>query len=661
MPIIHDSIRTNSTLDVYPTHEASLGKGGYRTVADIAERDNIPFERCEVGMLVTVLSDNTNNNKRTTYILKQSTRERRVWEPYNDKVYDKFIVIAVAGGGSAVGYDESPIKDIYSTSKDEARIRQLGFYGDDNLKVIPLGWCAQNLQDMRPNNRRGTPTAGTKGIHLPLANELLPHIPKDYGILILPLAFGGTSFTSGDVGTYNSTLMKPSNTGGGQGVASLKWGVGTAYYQTLRDRIKHALSLNSNNRFAGIIWCQGEFEADNRAAHKTQFERMTNQLFTDLNNAGYGPRTPKGTFDKDIWYNYETAGYWYMDNNVRFLWENYRKWNPRTYIEIHGAESNIINGTGSTSSNKTAHFGNDSFSKVIAPRVAQFLIRDNEFSNIRTEKEVTKDEIGPIRSETKPYGANLEAERVAVRSDFSVNHSSVTFSVDSEGNVTSSQNLSGKFAFHTGQPFLDFGDIYKLEFEVSRNMYFLVYEADLARKNFSYVALGGHGRNFEITQVLNGTATRMKYANDADGINYVFVRGDKLRIIRNRDQSITIYRTHQNNGRYQHWLNFPKINLTDAKGAFGFFFGISGDERTGVGEGDRTLFKKLIIQKEEALISEKYLKNEFDNFYLRIRPLERTVREQAQTIQTLQQTIATQAQTITNLTNRITALETPLS
>lgn len=52
-------------------------------------------------MLVTVLSDNTNNNKRTTYILKQNTRERRVWEPYNDKVYDKFIVIAVAGGGSA--------------------------------------------------------------------------------------------------------------------------------------------------------------------------------------------------------------------------------------------------------------------------------------------------------------------------------------------------------------------------------------------------------------------------------------------------------------------------------------------------------------------------------------------------------------------------------
>ena len=64
MPIVHDSIRTNSDLDVYATHEAKLGKGGYRTVSNIAERDAIPFERCEEGMLVTVLNDNTNNNQR---------------------------------------------------------------------------------------------------------------------------------------------------------------------------------------------------------------------------------------------------------------------------------------------------------------------------------------------------------------------------------------------------------------------------------------------------------------------------------------------------------------------------------------------------------------------------------------------------------------------
>ena len=82
MPVIHNTIRTNSELDVYPTHEANLGKGGYRTVANITERDNIPFERCEEGMLVTVLEDYTNNNERTTYILKQYSRDDKTWEKF---------------------------------------------------------------------------------------------------------------------------------------------------------------------------------------------------------------------------------------------------------------------------------------------------------------------------------------------------------------------------------------------------------------------------------------------------------------------------------------------------------------------------------------------------------------------------------------------------
>ena len=84
MPIIHNTIRTNSELDVYPTHEAKFGKGGYRTVANIAERDDIPFERCEEGMLVTVLEDNTNNNETTTYILKQISRDDKTWKKFNN-------------------------------------------------------------------------------------------------------------------------------------------------------------------------------------------------------------------------------------------------------------------------------------------------------------------------------------------------------------------------------------------------------------------------------------------------------------------------------------------------------------------------------------------------------------------------------------------------
>jgi hypothetical protein len=57
------------TTDAHASHEARYGKGGYRSVADIAERDAIPALRREAGMLVLTLSDGIvwrlNNNLTT--------------------------------------------------------------------------------------------------------------------------------------------------------------------------------------------------------------------------------------------------------------------------------------------------------------------------------------------------------------------------------------------------------------------------------------------------------------------------------------------------------------------------------------------------------------------------------------------------------------------
>lgn len=47
------------TTDVHPSHEARYGKGGYRTVATLAERDAIPAPRREAGMLVFVSADDS--------------------------------------------------------------------------------------------------------------------------------------------------------------------------------------------------------------------------------------------------------------------------------------------------------------------------------------------------------------------------------------------------------------------------------------------------------------------------------------------------------------------------------------------------------------------------------------------------------------------------
>lgn len=58
MPVkVTDFISTTDPSDTYATHDAVLGKGGQRTVGTLVERDAIPVERREEGMLVYVKED----------------------------------------------------------------------------------------------------------------------------------------------------------------------------------------------------------------------------------------------------------------------------------------------------------------------------------------------------------------------------------------------------------------------------------------------------------------------------------------------------------------------------------------------------------------------------------------------------------------------------
>ena len=162
----------------------------------------------------------------------------------------KYWILCVAGQSNAVGFDESAIPADYLDRFDCGRIFQLGLYGEDNLKVIPLGACAQSYQDMRPYGHPGNPGMGTRGIHLPLAHRLLPYIPEDCGILVISCAYGGTGFTVGQLGPYDEKTLSPAP-GGWQ------WGVESNYYRGMVDRIGYALDLNPENRFLGTVWGQG--------------------------------------------------------------------------------------------------------------------------------------------------------------------------------------------------------------------------------------------------------------------------------------------------------------------------------------------------------------------------------------------------------------------
>lgn len=276
---------------------------------------------------------------------------------------NKRMILCVAGQSNAVGYDESPVAADALTRFDRTRIAQLGLYGEDNLRVIPLGVCAQNFQDMRPYGHPSNPGVGTKGIHLPLAGHLLDGIPEDYGILVIACAYGGTGFTVGEFGGYDEAAMRPA-----PGV--WRWGAASNYYRCMRDRIAYALDLNPENRFLGVVWCQGEHDSGDAAGHWRGFEAMTEDFFGFF-GARYPGRVYRGDWNRSVWYNHETVAYWYDLPGCRTIWENYRRFNPETYVEIpRGTDSNEVNGTGITARVRAQHFGNDAFERVVAPRVA---------------------------------------------------------------------------------------------------------------------------------------------------------------------------------------------------------------------------------------------------------------------------------------------------
>ena len=283
----------------------------------------------------------------------------------------KYAVLLVAGQSNAVGYDESPIVPGLSCNVND-RVKQLGLYGNDNLKIIPLGPCAQNFQDMRPygNSQSSSGYEGTKGLQLPLGNLLVNHIPSDYELLVLPCAYGGTAFGSGSYGVMNPNTLRPDN------LTAYRWGVEGVYYKSMVARLKYVLDLNPSNVFLGTIWIQGEHDKDNVNANKIGFEAMTNDFFKQMNEGGYANRVKTGKFSKDQWFNVKTVQSWYVDADSAIgctqIWDNYKNWNESTYVDFEcdvTLDSNATNGTGKTTSDRSAHFGNDAYYRIVSPAI----------------------------------------------------------------------------------------------------------------------------------------------------------------------------------------------------------------------------------------------------------------------------------------------------
>ena len=518
----------------------------------------------------------------------------------SEKEYEKYIVFCVAGQSNAVGYDESPV-DLKFTYKnrDPKRIKQLGYYDADNLEMISLGHCAQNLQDMRTKSD-GNPiqdingVRGTKGIHLPLANLMIDYIPDDYGVLVVPAAYGSTGFLSGNEGTYNQDTKKPNN------YNSLKWSPTSALYQTMKGRIIHALELNRENLFAGVIWCQGEKDKGSASGHKTAFEAMTTAFFAEMNDYDGGNlrnRVPKGEWDRDIWYNLETVTYWDYQEQCKSIWENYKTWNKNTYIDIpRDTDSNLVNGTGDTSSTYASHYGNNAYYKVIAPRVLQKMIEMNTFNK--------KLEAVDDSEYYKNYASDLPEQKTVTNTDVTINKINDTFTITvADGSCTVSQDITSDL-FAAEKPVILFNDTYKLEWKVTRGLYWLIIEGNDAN-DCVVIGLGGTSSH-QVARIINGTVSVIVNARNVyPGDAYTFSENDRVRVYRNKDRTVSVYRTDSGNGIFQKWFDCDITNYGEIKG-FGFTFGISSGETAAPFNTDKTtVFSEMSFQQKECEISNK--------------------------------------------------------
>lgn len=75
---------------------------------------------------------------------------------------------------------------------------------------------------------------GTVGQALHIARKLLPFIPDNAGVLIVPCCRGGSAFIAGSEGTYSERH--------GASHDACRWGTDTPLYQDLVSRTRAALA-----------------------------------------------------------------------------------------------------------------------------------------------------------------------------------------------------------------------------------------------------------------------------------------------------------------------------------------------------------------------------------------------------------------------------------
>lgn len=277
----------------------------------------------------------------------------------------KYAVFAILGQSNAVGYDESAV--VASDYPADPRMWTLG-YREHNMELVPTNWHTMTWQDMRqyanPAGLGGT-LAGTKSVGYPLGKLLLQDLPPDYELVLVSVAYGSTSVGSG--GNVSTGTLVP--TGGNA------WGPSGSLYMTAKRRIEAVLNANPENKFIGAMYLQGESDINNTSSWRMHYSGMYNDFKNWLQSkVNTRPTLLTGTAPANSrWFFVESCSYWKSLANYQQLLSRAQDIHngTDTYVAIPDDpnDTNNVNGTGRTSSNRLSHFGNNAYSRVVAPAI----------------------------------------------------------------------------------------------------------------------------------------------------------------------------------------------------------------------------------------------------------------------------------------------------
>ncbi|EOX0655303.1 DUF6645 domain-containing protein [Escherichia coli] len=247
-----------------------------------------------------------------------------------------YFVVVLAGQSNGMSYGEGlPLPETYD--RPDPRIKQLarrstvtpGGVACKYNDIIPADHCLHDVQDMSRLNHPKADLSkgqyGTVGQGLHIAKKLLPFIPANAGILLVPCCRGGSAFTTGADGTYSDASGASEN--------STRWGVDKPLYKDLIGRTKAALKRNPKNVLFAVVWMQGEFDFDGTPGnHAAQFGALVDKFRADL--ADMAGQCVSGSAGSVPWICGDTTYFWKQKNESTYQ-TVYGSYKNKTEKNIH--------------------------------------------------------------------------------------------------------------------------------------------------------------------------------------------------------------------------------------------------------------------------------------------------------------------------------------